>query len=215
MARGDVVVIGGGWSVRDVPLARWDATIIAVNDSAIHAPACDYAVSMDRLWSEDRLPVLLDIEGSASEFWIRRSAIQNMPTRATDPRVKVFDCDHKSVELETGTIPPRLNGTNSGVCALNLALQRVLFASAPRIFLLGFDMCRDARGRAYWYPPYPWSGQSGGSTSPGKYSHWSKQFDRIAEQFREWRIPVFNVSPGSAIANFPKMTPAEFQRAIR
>lgn len=96
------------------------------------------------------------------------------------------------------------------MCALNLAWQ----LRPQRLFLLGFDMNRDPDGRAYWYPPYPWSTPEG-STSDGKYKSWAKQFADIALAFIGAGVKVFNVSPSSAIDVFPKITPSQFMRECR
>lgn len=210
MAGGVITVIGGGWSVRNIPLARVAGAVIAVNDAAILAPNWDYAVSMDRLWTENRFDQLERIVTAAGrlktpvrEVWIRRNALQNLPSTAGLPWLYPFECDHTTSNFTAA--PDQLNGTNSGACALNLAYQ----LQPRRVYLLGFDMNRDKHGRAYWYPPYPWS-SSTGSTTAGKYGTWAGQFAAAADAFKRIGTEVFNVSPSSAIDNFPKITPAEY-----
>ncbi len=207
MSAGDMTIVGGGWSVQNVAIDHLAGLVIAVNDSALHLPRWDYAVSMDRLWTEARWPTMLDklAVDPKRELWLRRSAVQNIPEAENLAAVHVFDCDHKSSkfsrELET------LNGTNSGACALNLAY----LYKPTRLFLLGFDMNRDRRGMAYWYPPYPWTSAKGG-TSNGKYSDWAREFYLAASEFLRAGVKVFNVSPASAIDAFDKITPAEYMR---
>jgi hypothetical protein len=206
MAGGDVTIIAGGWSVRDVRLDRLAGVVIAVNDSAIYAPRWNYAVSMDRLWTENRIDQLarvVEAEPSPQQVWIRRNALQNLPSTAGLLWLYPFECDHKSTYF--ATTPEVLNGTNSGACALNLAWK----LNPARLFLLGFDMNRDERGRAYWYPPYPWSSTEG-STTRGKYDVWAKQFATAAMLFKRIGCKVFNVSPTSSINTFPKISPANY-----
>lgn len=212
MKTGDITIIGGGWSVLNVALDALCGTVIAVNDAAILAPRWDHAVSMDRLWAEGRIDqvVLRSTETTPPrKVWIRRSALQNLTSYVKDwPWVQSFECDHKTSIFNTK--PNCLNGMNSGACALNLAWQ----LRPSRVFLLGFDMNRDANGLAYWYPPYPWSTDQG-STTGGKYATWSKQFRAAASAFARIGCQVFNVSPKSSIDAFPKITPTQFLKECR
>lgn len=195
----DVIsIIAGGWSVRGVDLDRVPGTIIGVNDSVIHAPRCDIAVSMDRLWVEYRFPQLRE-RGKLA--WLRRSAVQNVERKF--PWLHVFECDHESPEFVDA--PDMLNGTNSGLCAFNLAYQM----RPKQILLFGFDMKRGANGEAYWYPPYPWTSKAGG-TSSRKYQTWAGEFFAAAARCKAAGIAVLNASPASAIDVFPKT--AEFMR---
>lgn len=209
MARGDVTVLAGGWSVRNIDLERLAGVVIAVNDAAILAPRWDYAVSMDRLWTEDRFDKLEArvLEQPKRKAWIRSNALQNMTARAAGcPWLTPFLCDWQATFFTSA--PDSLNGTNSGACALNLAWQ----LQPDRVFLLGFDMNRDQNGQAYWYPPYPWSSLEG-STSRGKYEVWRKQFALASESFGRIGAEVFNVSPTSAIETFRRITPHEYLEA--
>lgn len=199
-----ICIIGGGTSVRQVDLAALSGTIIGVNDSAIHAPRCDIVVSMDRLWTEYRWPNLCALRRPA---WLRRSAVQNIVRWPSQPWLHVFECDHESVEFSERV--DALNGTNSGLCAFNLA-----YVMRPkRIYLLGFDMARNKNGEAYWYPPYPWT-TAAGATSGGKYAAWSRQFDAAAAKCRAAGIAVFNCSLHSAIDAFPKLDPRQLAREL-
>jgi hypothetical protein len=201
---GVITIVGGGWSVGQVNCDRLVGHVIAVNDSARHLPWWNTAVSMDRLWTENRWDELVErsiIENG--EVWLRRSAVQNITTPAPRPWFHIFECDHTRNEFTAR--PGVLNGTNSGACALNLAWQM----KPARLYLLGFDMNRSDDGRAYWYPPYPWSSKAGG-TSAGKYSTWAAQFDQAAQSFAQIGCDVFNVSPRSAITSFRKITPRQY-----
>lgn len=170
--------------------------VIGVNDSAILAK-CHTAVSMDRLWTEYRWP---DLGGIARRAFIRDAALKGIQDRPD--WLRVFECDYKSTIFSDE--PKRLNGTNSGGCALNLAWR----LRPRRVFLFGFDMNRSPNGAAYWYKPYPWAPQ--GATKSGKYDEWMRQMASIAEQFKAANIEVVNVSATSSIEVFRKITPKEF-----
>jgi hypothetical protein len=202
MSISDLSIVSGGWSVADVDLSKLVGFVIAVNDSGVLVPRCDAIVSMDRLWTEHRWSKLFEMGRST---WLRRSAIQNIPPidRTMATWLNVFECDHESSVFSDD--PTRLNGTNSGACALNLAY----LLKPRRLFLLGFDMNRSPKGRPYWYEPYPWANQNGG-TGNKRYKEWASQFEQAAASFRSVGTEVFNVSPRSAIDVFQKITPKKY-----
>lgn len=189
-----VSVVAGGWSVGKVDRERIPGLIIGVNDAAVHLPHCDIAVSMDRLWTEYRWAQIL-----GRLAWIRRSAIKNRHDRWDG--LTIFECDHTSAVFTEEQ--DRLNGTNSGLCGLNLAYRM----KPRRIVLWGFDMRRAEDGRSYWFDPYPWAPQ--GATKPGKYQEWAGQFHQAAETCKAAGIEVLNASPQSAIRVFRKVDPSE------
>jgi hypothetical protein len=204
MSGGQITIVGGGWSVRDISLQHLCGQIIGVNDAAVHLPAVDIVVSMDRLWTEHRWSWLCS---RSSETWLRRSAIQNLDiaTELAAGWLHVFECDHESTAF--ATVRGQLNGTSSGMCAMNLAWQ----LRPSCVYLLGFDMCRDKGGRAHWHPPYPWTAPRG-ATSDSKYAAWSMQFEEAAFRFKSIGCKVWNVSPASAISSFQRMSPAKYRR---
>jgi len=199
-----ISVIASGPSAAAVDLTRAGGYLIGVNDAAFHCPRpVDAIVSMDRLWTERRWDWLVKRCGPT---WLRRSAVQNVKDRWDG--LSIFDCDHLSSVLSC--IPGQLNGTNSGGCALNLAYQ----LKPRRVFLIGFDMRRDpGKPGAYWHAPHEWAHPNGG-TSNGKYAEWSRQFSWAAQAFRAQSIDVWNVSPKSAIADFPKITPKQYLQEL-
>lgn len=202
----DVTVIAGGWSVEAIDLEKLRGYVIAVNDAAIYAPRWDASISMDRLWTESRFePLMARVQKDRGRtVWLRRSAVQNLSVQFL-PHIHVFECDHQSNEFSEDF--DTLNGMNSGACALNLAY----LLKPQRVFLLGFDMNRSRKGRAYWYEPYAWTAPSG-ATKDGKYRAWASEFDKAAQSFRAIGCDVFNVSPTSAIKSFKKIDAAEYRR---
>lgn len=200
--RDDVVsVVAGGWSFREVSHDRVPGRVVAVNDAGLELKCkVDCIVTMDRLWTEHRWGQL---QQRRPVLWARRSAVQNVrPTDGDREWLRVYENNEKTVIFDTD--PFRLNGTNSGVCALNKAWQY-----RPRtLYLFGFDMCRSPEGVAYWYPPYPWVTQAKGATSNGRYDRWAMEFRAIAAQFDRIGTKVYNVSPHSKIIEFPRMSAA-------
>jgi hypothetical protein len=196
-----ISILAGGWSVKGLDLTRLPGKVIGVNDSAVRA-RCDIAVSMDRLWTENRWA---NLHALKREAHIRKSAIKNIAARPD--WLHLFDCDHTLAELSE--VEGILNGTNSGLCALNLAYQM----RPRRIILLGFDMCRSPRGEAYWHDPYPWSKPQGG-TGNGRYAEWAGQFARAAAQCKASGIEVINASKASKITAFPKVDPRDVLATI-
>lgn len=203
MKGGDITIVAGGWSVRNVTIDRLCGVVIGVNDAAYHLPTPPaIVVSMDRLWTEHRWPWLAN---RAAETWLRRSAVQNIDTARAlrEGWLHVFECDNTADQFAHRK--DWLNGPNSGHCALNLAWKM----RPARVFLLGFDMNRDKHGTAHWHPPHHWV-PPGGATPNGKYAEWSRRFNKAAMAFGGIGAEVINVSPSSAIKAFPKMTPADY-----
>lgn len=196
-----ITVIGGGWSAGT--LAKPPVGIghvIGVNDAFLRA-RCDIGVTMDRLWMENRwLDVKARIGAAPRSFWARQAALKNVTERPA--WLVPFGCDHFATapSFEAGM----LNGTSSGMCAINLALAGAIDGGLRRIVLIGFDMNRSPDGRAYWFGSgYPWA-KDGGATTGGKYKAWSSGFGQLAAEAKRRRIEIINTSLTSDIPNFVK-----------
>lgn len=202
----NIIILGGGFSMksRDIPSLRHRAEIlIGVNDAALLAE-CDYGLSMDRLWAENRYEAVL-AQHPHLQLWLRDAAMKNIaPVPA---RMHKFMNDHTSCAPTTNL--HQINGSNSGTVALNFALQML----PDTIYLLGFDMQKGPNGEPYWYPPYPWAIPEGG-TSPGKYRQWVQEFDEIHKWAVVRGIKIINVNHRSAITCFPTWTWEQFIAAI-
>lgn len=211
----DITIVASGWSARPV-VHRLGGTIIAVNGAAtaLKGVHVNYALTMDRLFFEGNYPSLflaVMSDSPAGKVWVRRSAIQNFNDKTFGihaPLIEIFDCDYETPVFaeERG----KLNGTNSGGCAMNLAYQ----LRPKRLFMVGFDMNRDANGNAYWHEPHPWAAKQG-STTKGKYSAWAKEFRKMVPFFNRIGCEVFNVSLTSAITAFPKIPPREYFKLLK
>jgi hypothetical protein len=202
MKRFDTIsIVAGGWSVGKIKTHRIPGLIIGVNDATLFLnKSADIAITMDRLWAENRW-YWLTFHHFPRPFYVRRSARKNLPAELPN-QVFVFENDHTSTTFaEGGGV---LNGTNSGFCALNLAYQ----LRPKRLLLFGFDMNRSPEGKPYWFPEYKWA-KPGGATTGGKYQAWAGQFEAAAEAFKQAGIEVLNASPTSAIGAFPKIDPEQ------
>lgn len=193
-----VSVLAGGWSVRGIKkeLHRLPGHVIAVNEAGVLAPKVDEIVSMDRLWTEARWDNLCQIQRPT---WLRNACLHNIPDRPA--WLNVYMCDWQSNHL--AATKGILNGTNSGLVALNRAYQ--VAQPGDRVILFGFDMGRSPKGDPYWYPTYPWRPKGG--TSEGQYSQWAAQFEPAAKAFEHRGIEVLNASPASRIPAFAKVDP--------
>lgn len=198
----NVIIIAGGWSVSkyDVKDLRQYGHVVGVNDSAVLAQ-CHTGFSMDRLWAEHRFKQYFTTR--PGQLYIRKGADKNLPHH---PRRESFECCDKSVVMsdEKGV----MNGTNSGIAAMNYAWHR----KPNQLFLFGFDMQRGPKGESYWYPDYEWAPE--GATKSRKYQTWAKQFDQIAKQFAARKIKVFNVNHRTKIESFEKIDFEGFLRRI-
>lgn len=201
-----VSVIAGGWSFSKVPHDLVPGYIIAVNDSAFHLRRRpDEIVSMDRLWAEFRWSWLREQRITTH---LRRACMKNIDYNQSDVWLDVFECDHETAEFVSddygepwfSLYPGKLNGTNSGSCALN----RAFMLKPKELYLLGFDMQNGPKGELHWHPPYPWSDRW--KTPPKKFITWAREFDLIAQQFESIGTRVWNVSDRSQIGVFSTLS---------
>lgn len=202
----NVIVIGGGWSVSQFPLQETDlrqhGLVIGVNDAAIHARV-HVAVTMDRLWLENRAETL-EFMNIGVHF---RAGICK---RIKEPRTGIPFKNNNLMSEGMTLAPGGLYGSNSGACAVNLAFKQGI--SKGCVYLLGFDMCNGPRGEKHWYPPYPWN--DGGGSSDGKLRQWSKEWAPFAEQFAASQMAVKNVNNRSKLNNFPQIGWKHFMKEI-
>lgn len=188
-----VSVIAGGWSFNLMDRNRIPGFIIGANEAGL-LPVASECISMDRLWTEHRWPQIRERRKATS---IRRSAMQKIDAgQWSFPWLRVYECDHESVEFSED--PRVLNGTNSGLCALNRAYQ----LRPATVYLFGFDMQRGPKGEIHWHPEYAW--RPTGGTGNATYREWSQQFGSAANAFARIGTKVINASPWSAIEVFPK-----------
>lgn len=193
-----IILLAGGPSVAeyDITDLHKRGDVIGVNQSFINYDGCLAGITMDRLWMEANIDLILE---KKKPFFVRHAAVKNLADKIKEsPYIRLFDCfNTHEMQYE----PDKINGTSSGMCALNLALQ----LNPKIIYLLGYDM--GATSRPYWHAPYAWA--KNGATKPGKYKEWAQQFDEISSKIK---ARIVNVNHQSALRCFPTITYKEFCR---
>jgi hypothetical protein len=180
-----VVVICGGWSVSqyDVKDLRSRGHVVGVNESSVLVQ-CHVGITMDRLWAENRFRQYFTTRDG--DLWVRRGADKKLPQH---PRLRQFECDHTSAVMSKE--PDRFNGMNSGMVALNYALQ----LKPEQVFIFGLDMQKGPNKEPYWHPPYDWpEARPDGNTTSGKYKAWAPHFGVVTEQFDDEGIALYSVN---------------------
>lgn len=207
-------VIGGGWSVSQLTKdTEYDLNsltsyghVIGVNDASILLDVHE-ALTMDRLWFENRWPALRD--SRVQEVWVRQKCDCNVERKSPRDRWKTFRHFHSPGMSDQ---PGTLHGANSGTCAINLAFQQM--TEGDTLFLLGFDMCKGPNGEPYWWAPYPWA-KPAGATSDKRYEEWRQEFRAIHNQFISKALNIFNVSSRSLIEHIPKISFAHMMEMLQ
>ena len=184
-------IIGGGPSVQGLNLSRLPGTVIGVNDSFFNT-RCDYVVSIDGRWMRHRWEKLKACDAPA---WLRKDSFEkHVGLQRAWPSLTVAQC--KVFENGVGTGLDCLHGNNSGLVALNFAYWK----GFRKIFLYGFDM-GFAGTKKHWYEEYEWAAKG-----CNMYPAFILQFKSVAKILEEDGIKVFNVSPGSKLDCFEKVT---------
>jgi hypothetical protein len=207
----DVVsIVSGGPSASLVDLASVPGFVIGVNNAALHLTRIDGAITMDRRWSEAHWPYFLEKAG-AIKLWLRPNNVMNLkklPEWKPD-WVTVFQCDHKSHRMSDE--PGKLNGTNSGGVALNLAYQM----QPKKLYLFGFDYRPGPKQEMHWFARGETGRVGDYPIHTGRYGNWAREFNDVGLQFRAKGIDVVNVSSISLVTAFRKMSPAEYMKGAR
>lgn len=196
-------IVGGGPSFGSIDRTKLPGEVIAVNDSAIYLPRCDYVVTMDRLWTEYRWNKIKLMD---KQTWIRRSALKKFPEFAEWQNLHAFENDNGK-EGQFSEDPAKLNGNNSGACALNLAYH----LRPDHLWVFGIDMRQTPK--PYWYEPYPWAPH--GATKPGHYVNWAKLLEIMVKQLRAKGIHVTVVTDYPWSKSVPLITTSEFRQFQR
>lgn len=189
-----ISVVACGPSALKCGAAKAPGFVIAVNDAFRHVRH-DAVLSMDGRWAKNRF-----LEAVRSpELWLRTSAFGHVDfsdSRGPQdyPNLRLFENDNKSDVLSIN--PQRLNGANSGYCALNLA-----FTMKPRyVYLFGFDY----RGVGkHFFPEYEWYATGEGCrNTPRKFADWSTSFYQARRQFDDIDCTVYNTNRESLVRAF-------------
>lgn len=201
----DISIVGGGWSVSQIDLAKIPRPVIGVNESGLLTPNVNYIVTMDRLWTENRWVQLLTMQHI--QFWVRRSAVKNIDTNLHS-NCHTFECDHRMCIPDMHD-PNRLNGSNSGACAINLAMK----LKPKCIWLFGFDLSRGPQNEPYWHAPYEWRPE--GATKIGKYYQWANDMKAIASVAKVHDIKILTITNSVMTPYFLRLSIPEFRMATR
>lgn len=171
-----ISILAGGYSATHYDIQNLPGYVLGVNDACLYGK-CDAYLSMDRLWTEGRWDWLCQ---NPKPAWIRDAAVKKI--KQWPSWMTVFNCDYRSSVMSDD--PTILNGTNSGLCAVNLAYQ----LRPSRIELYGMDLATGPKGERHFYPPYPWSPTSG--TTTGKFQQWQRDLNSAIRQCRDAAIVV-------------------------
>ena len=185
-------ILGGGPSLNLVDLNKLGAhpgrRVIAVNCAYRVAPWADVLFYGDMSWLKTERERLRSFAGLK---------VTTCPAHENEPGIHVVTkkTGPKGILWDPYTVAWNLS---SGACAINIAVH----FGVHRIVLFGFDMHRSPEGASNfhtWYPPKP--------SQHNPYRRFLQAFDRIAADLASHRISVVNACPGSAISQWPIVSP--------
>lgn len=198
MFKATIILIAGGYSCADYDIEDVDlrdrGIVVGVNGAALRTKV-NYAITMDRLFYEWASGPLHE---RGIPLYYRQCIVKGVLPQKSAISFKGTNRPEMTKDLNI------LGGTNSGACALNWAYHH----PESRVYLLGYDMQKGPNGEHHWHPPYPW--RPNGATTSGKFAQWEREFKVIAKQFKEARIPVYNVNHRSALRCFPTISFKQF-----
>ncbi|MEX2642144.1 MAG: hypothetical protein WD270_01740 [Acetobacterales bacterium] len=180
-----VAILAGGPSLPLAPVdrLRGRCRVIAVNNAFQAAPWADLLYACDVKWWERYRP---DFAGLKVTQDARVLQLRDDVLRVPSERGAGLSLD-----------PLRIRqGGNGGYQALNLAVH----LSGGPVWLLGFDMKPDARGRRHWHDDHP-----RGLNNPDArcFADWIENYRTTVPDLQRAGVAVFNASPGSALDAFP------------
>jgi hypothetical protein len=213
-----IFLIAPGPSCEDykavIDIIRPHGELIGVNNAGIDYD-CPEVVTMDRLWLENSFHRL---KGKRQHLVVRESVWtrykkQHDPSDFSPLVVMPVPMDHEKFHLSLAT--GKLNGRNSGFCAFNYAVQRVMLSLDDRdreIYLFGFDMDGDAAGNRHYHKAYSWSPNTPANCS--RYRKWAVDFDEAKAVTDSLGIKVFNCSLVSRISKYRKLSHNDIESII-
>lgn len=191
----DVVIIGGGPSVKNIPQSFFEGKKVIGINRAFEFFNCDIAFGTDRRW-------LMWIEegkygAEAKEKWQdykgKKVILRGSKYPTKDKDLIVFD-PYKSANKFSPSLPEGLTrSSNSGIPALNLAI----LLGAKRVFLAGFDCQKTENGmQNHFHSGHP------ETQKDTVFEKFIESFKQIAPQIPD-NVQVLNMNPNSGIKSFP------------
>lgn len=179
-----IVASGASATVEAIAQLRGRVRVIVVNTSYQLAPWADVLYACDLKW--------WDWHQGAPEFaGLKVCHEKKAAERYGLNRVDLLGSEDQSKLSHVSGVLGR--GGNSGYHAFNLALQ----FGARRIGLLGLDFC----GRR-WHGPHP----NGREQAADTLERWRVRFDAAAGEAKAMGADVVNLSPVSALTDYPKLS---------
>ena len=187
------VCLGGGPSLspHQVAAVRWQARVIAINDSYRLAPWAEVLYACDARWWDWH-------DGAPSFAGLKVS--QDAKLAHTHPDVRLLRATGvDGFDPHPGNLR---TGKNGGYQAIHPAVH----LGAAKIVLLGYDM-RPAEGRTHWHDGHPVR------TRPEVYGDTMlPRFATLTGPLAKLGVKVINATPNSALDVFPR---ASLVRALK
>ena len=155
--------------------------------------------------------------GDCSWYLLHRKEIANWPglkvsccprfsnERQTLEHIKFLQKDqHKKLGISTNRSTVVWN-FNSGAASISLAIH----FGVKKIYLLGFDMS-EMGSQVHWHGPHRDRVKNTHAKPP--FNRHLRGFPTIAKDAKSLGVEIYNVSPNSAIEEFPKITLEEALR---
>lgn len=178
-----IVAGGPSFASQDHELLRW-RRVIAINSSWKSVPFADFLFfGDDRWWRQYSAEVLAGFRGRIATCAAAVHHPRLMKLRRIKPAVRLSN--------DRGEVMMRRTSLTG---AINLAVH----LGSRAIVLLGVDGKAAEDGRTHHHEPYP------PALTNGRANQWAEQREDIecaAASLKAIGIPVFNASPGSALAD--------------
>ncbi len=186
------VVLGCGPSLdaADVEYCRGRARVMAINTAFTVAPWADVLFATDWKWWRWHAEATATFPGL--KYTVRDRSKRRWYPDAT-PLTAVIGSDFQTDPSCLGT--PSIGQSCSGYLALNLAVH----LGAARILLLGYDLCRDDRGRSHFFGEHP-----DGIKPP--LSGFVAAFQALVAPLRKLGVTVVNCSRHTVLKTFPRQS---------
>lgn len=184
------LIVASGPSAKQIDLepAKGKVKCIAINTSWQLAPWADVLYACDVSWWREH-----------KSSWPEFKGLKITQDKLANDEFEIFRviCErhHENLVLDR---PGQVGwGGNSGFHCINLAIQ----FGIKKIILVGYDM--QLNGGSHWHGDHP---NNMNNPTAANVARWRKTIDANAPIIKSLGIDVFNVSPVSALVNYPKMS---------